>query len=152
MSPSVSAPVTSTRRIPVPNITWYGPLKGEGSVDDVVSHTAEVHDALRIHANALALSAEFLLDVLPKHRTGDAQIGVQQAKLDYWVYMHDPQNFMGAKSIEDGHWVNGYGEQRRRALGESEGPIKPEGRHHWVPGLHPMQKAVDHAVQNAKVR
>lgn len=129
-------------------------------MDDIASHQPEVVDALKHGANGIAMSAEFLLDVLPKHRMAHgpgAMIGVQQEKLDYYVYLHDPENKAGALSIEEGHWTHGYGRRRTETLGDALGPIRngrngDGGTATWVPGLHPLQKAVDHAIKTARIR
>lgn len=140
----------------MPRIEWVKPEHGEGSVDDIVSHQPEVIDALKTHAHAMAVTAEFILDTSAKHRTGAAKIDVQQEKLDYYVYLHDPENKRGALSIEEGHWTHGYDRRRNATLGDALGPIR-NGRHGdggastWVEGLHPLAKAVEHAIATRKI-
>jgi len=134
----------------MPRIYWYGPEFGKGSTHDRVSHTYPVVNSMRSHAYRMAIDARFNLDSSPEHRTGRSQIGMQQELLDFYVYLHDPENFKAAKSIEDGHWAYGYGRARREKLGDAEGPVQATSRR-WVEGLHPLQRAADAAISRSKV-
>jgi len=71
-------------------IEWYGPERGRGSVEDVVSHLPPVKSAVREKAMDMGFLAELLL--LEHRRTGAAKIRVEHApprKLDSYVYLED---------------------------------------------------------------
>ena len=135
----------------MPKIYWYGPEMGEGSTGDRVSHTYPVVNAMRSAATAIGMRAKFNLETYPQHRTGGAQIGMQQEKLDFYVYLRDPNNHAAAQGIENGHWTRGYAKRRNSTLGDAEGPIRngrdgDGGGSRWVEGLHVLRNAVDSAI------
>lgn len=70
---------------------WYGPRRGHGSVEDIVSHKRQVKDELAIQAHLIAARASSNLEVAPKHRTGESFVGVEGPgsgrRLDYYVYL-----------------------------------------------------------------
>ena len=74
-------------------IRWYGPDSGKGSVEDTVSHKPQVKAELAYQANLIAARARSNLEVSPRERTGEAQIGIDGPAngrlLDYIVYL-DP--------------------------------------------------------------
>lgn len=132
------------------------PEFGPGSVGDIAAHTTPVFNALRTVASEIHSKAS--IELLAHRDTGDAHIGVKHAaalggvtELDSYVYLQDPGNSGAAFSIENGHWVGGYAKNRGDVMGGSEGPIK-RGEGHWVPGLHPLGKAVKQAVQRGRAR
>lgn len=74
----------------VGDIEWYGPPRGKGSVEDVVSHLDPVRDAVRNKGEQMGREAEMLL--LAHHKTGKARIRVEGApprKLDTYIYLED---------------------------------------------------------------
>lgn len=136
-------------------IKWYGPRRGPGSVEDVVSHMDVVQEALEEHAQHIARDADRILDSAP-HRTGSATIQIirpPRTPLDRHVYLVDPNGFKAAASIEFGYWHatkgqagKGYYNARDEVLEGAEGPIKRGQGKNWIPGLHPISKAVQKAV------
>lgn len=86
----------------MPKIHWYGPPTGRGSVDDVVSHTVEVYDALKKHSAEIASDARATL-AMAYHRpeAERSYIGVIDAgesefgwapELDSTVYLAAPDD------------------------------------------------------------
>lgn len=72
------------------SIEWYGPARGKGSVEDIVSHMPQVRNAVHEKAMDMGFLAELLL--LEHRRTGAAKIRVEGApprKLDSYVYLED---------------------------------------------------------------
>lgn len=131
------------------------PPMGEGSVDDIVSHTAPVYRAIYTVANEMHDTAALQLNTGSRKRTGDAQIKAKHSRfhggptdLDSYVYLQDPNNSRAAFSIENGHWTG----SRKKALGDAEGPLTREQAGTWVPGLHPIGKAVAKAVSRGRSR
>ncbi len=132
------------------------PPRGEGSVDDIASHTLPVFKALA--TVAMEIHSKASLELLAHRDTGGAHIGVKHASalggitaLDSYVYLQDPNNFAAAASIENGHWVGGYAKNRNSVLGGGEGPIN-RGDGQWVPGIRPLGKAVAQAVKKGRGR
>lgn len=140
----------------MPKIEWYGPEKGQGSTGDIVSHTYPVVNAMRSGAQRIAFQAAFNLDSYPERRKanpeGHAKIGMQQEKLDFYVYLYDPRNKAAAQGIENGHWTHGYRKRRDGTLGKAEGPIR-NGKHgdgggaRWVEGLHVLRDAAISSIR-----
>lgn len=136
-------------------IQWYGPNSGHGSVEDIVSHTEVVQEAIEDHAKQIAADADRVLDGAP-HRTGESTIKIvrpPQTQLDRHVYLVDPRGFAAAASIEFGYWHatagnagKGYDLARIEMLGDQLGPIKRGQGNNWIPGLHPISKAVQRAI------
>lgn len=136
-------------------IKWYGPNSGRGSVEDVVSHLDVVQDSIEEHAGQIARDADRVLDGAP-HRTGEATIQIvrpPRTDLDRHVYLVDPRGFAAAASIEFGYWHaakgekgKGYYNARDEILEGREGPIMRGQGRNWIPGLHPIAKAVQKAV------
>lgn len=136
-------------------IQWYGPNRGRGSVEDIVSHLGVVQDAIEGHAEKIAADADRVLDGAP-HRTGEATIKIVRppaTDLDRHVYLVDPRGFAAAASIELGYWHatkgnkgGGYYVGRDDTLGGAEGPIQRGQGRNWIPGLQPIAKAVQKAV------
>ena len=96
---------------------WNGPPEGRGSVDDVVSHTEPVVNALKKHAEAIGAQAAFNLDSRARERTGNSQIYVIHQgdsfqgftpELDSHILLGDPnEGHKGHISIEIQHNVIG---------------------------------------------
>jgi hypothetical protein len=109
-------------------LRWYGPDEGKGSVEDIVSHQPQVKAELAFQANLIRARAQSNLEVRPKERTGEAQIGIdgpaQGRYLDYIVYL-DPG---GDRPGED---VKGAAidiERRHGILAEAVGRAVRRGR------------------------
>ena len=120
---------------------FNGPLKGPGSVEDVVSHLPATKAELKSASHALAARASSNLSL---HRqTGNARIGIvspPQTKLDWHVALYDAGQQDGAVdrtdnanksaiSIEMGHWQK-----------TKEGRV-------WVEGIHALGNAVNDRVR-----
>lgn len=72
------------------DIEWFGPPRGKGSVEDIVSHMPQVRDAVHDKAMDMGWLAELIL--LEHRRSGSAHIRVEGApprKLDSYVYLED---------------------------------------------------------------
>ena len=128
----------------MPNIDWYGPEYGKGGTMEKVAYTLPVAKAVRSKANAIAHRAAFLLDSRAHQRrqdkAGSAEIhvshwpnpvaanshGTTGANIDSLVYMTDPENKRGAKSIEEGHNIVDH-----------EGNVVG-----FQPGLHVLKDAI----------
>lgn len=67
---------------------WYG-RTGPGQVADIVSHSTPVQASLASHAKAIGARAENTLNTEPKTRTGDSQVYVFKADLDWYVEVRD---------------------------------------------------------------
>lgn len=118
-------------------IAWYGHgregqpdiKKGSGSVEDVVSHHADVHTALGRHQAIIAARARAELSMYRK--TGSMSIGTKgppSTKLDRYVYLTD---------ANEGNWWNS-------AVGFEFGhmaKIPKTGKEVWVPGKWIIHKA-----------
>lgn len=72
-------------------LTWYGPDRGRGSVEDIVSHKPQVKAALAYEAGLIFARAASNLEVRPETRTGEARVGIDGPGtgrlLDYIVYL-----------------------------------------------------------------
>ena len=137
----------------MPRIWWYGPKTKKGSVEDVVSYLPAVVESMRKHARRIAVDAAANLEMYPEERTKKSQIGMQQGNLDFYVYIHDPENYAAAQGIENGHWLYTY--PRTRVV-QADGTIKYERRpgppkRRWVEGLHVIQNAAEAAIRRSKV-
>lgn len=85
------------------SITWFYKRTGKGQVGEIVSYSVPVQGALSSAANGIAGRASAALESKPKVRTGDSQIDVMQADLDYYVLLKDPsvgKRHGGAAGIE----------------------------------------------------
>lgn len=137
----------------MPKIQWYGPSRGRGSVEDIVSHLDVVQDELDVHARQIARDADRVLDSAP-NRTGESQIIIVRppaTDLDRHVYLYDPRGIAASASIEFGYWHAttkgaGYNDARDDVLGDAEGPIMRGQGKNWIPGLRPLRKATQKAV------
>lgn len=106
-------------------IKWYGPNKGSGSVEDVVSHQPSVKAALGFHANIIYARASANLEFMPELRTGESQVGIdgpaQGRVLDYVIYLvsNDEGGKGAAKAIEIKHGIlaEAVGRAVRRGVG-----------------------------------
>lgn len=111
-------------------IEWYGHGRegqpdipaGAGSVEDIVSHHKDVHDALDKHQAIIAARARAGLSM--RRKTGSMSIGTKSApptSLDRYVYLTDAGEgnwWSSAVGFEYGHWA-----------------VLPKGRGKvWVPG------------------
>lgn len=119
-------------------IEWYGRgienfpdiKEGRGSVEDIVSHTREVHRALDYRQAQIAARARSNLETRARRRSGSFQIKTMQppdTMLDRYVYLIDTREdnwWQSAVSLEMGHWAGGKGEGRT-----------------WVPGMWIMHDA-----------
>ena len=120
---------------------FNGPLKGPGSVEDVVSHLPAVKAELKSSAHALGARAQSNLSL---HRqTGNARIAIvspPKTKLDWHVALYDvgaqdsvpdrtDNGNKSAISIELGHWVK-----------TKKGRV-------WVDGIHALGNAVNDRVK-----
>lgn len=115
MLSSLSAPAPNWVLLVARWIQWYGHgaeghpdiKSGNGSVEDIVTHTKVVHDSLRAHAAPIRARAASNLETRSHRRTGDAQVGMygppNGTLLDWYVYLSDPNDFKAAASIEFGH-------------------------------------------------
>lgn len=70
-------------------ITWYYDRTGPGQVADIVSHAAPVQAELQVKARGIASRASSTLESKPKTRTGDSQVHVYKADLDWYVEVRD---------------------------------------------------------------
>lgn len=114
-------------------VEWYGrgiegfpDIKtGRGSVEDIVSHTREVHRSLDAHQLQIAARARANLESRARRRSGSFQIGTlqpPQTMLDRYVYLSDTGEdnwWQSAVSLEMGHWTGKRGAENRT----------------WVPGM-----------------
>lgn len=122
-------------------LEFYGPIKGPGSVEDVVSHLPAVRSELKAQGSAIAARARSNLSL---HRdTGHARIAVvapPQTKLDWHIALYDenaqdsvPDRTDNANksaiSIELGHW------------------LKTKKGRVWVDGIHALGNAVEGRVR-----
>lgn len=120
---------------------FNGPARGDGSVEDVVSHLPAVKAELKMQAHALAARTQSNLSL---HRdTGNARVAVvspPQTKLDWHVALYDEgaqdgvpdrtdNSNKSALSIELGHWQ------------------KTKTGRVWVDGIHALGNAVDDRVK-----
>ena len=100
---------------------WYGPRRGRGSVEDVVSHQPEVKRELKYQAGLIYARAASNLETRPEVRTGEASVGLhgpeQGRFLDYVVYL-DPG---GDRPGEDTTGAALRIEQRHGILAEAVG-------------------------------
>lgn len=96
-------------------------LYGDKHVNKTTSHEEGVIGAVNGKAVEIGARAEALLNTVPKHRTGQSEIKVEQAKTDSYVILNDE----AAMSIEFGHWLTAYGEQTGK----------------FVPGLYILHNA-----------
>lgn len=78
------------------HITWFYGRTGPGQVADIVSHAAPVQASLASHAKAIGARAEHTLNTAPKTRTGDSQVNVFKADLDWYVEVRDKGMAAGA--------------------------------------------------------
>lgn len=72
------------------HIEWWYARTGPGQVADIVSHSSPVQSKLSSEAHRIAANALSILNSEAKVRTGDSQVEVEQAELDYYVYLKDP--------------------------------------------------------------
>lgn len=120
---------------------FNGPLKGSGSVEDIVSHLPAVRAELKSAGHALAARARSNLSL---HKdNGHAKVMIvspPKTKLDWHVAIVDatPPDSAGdrtdnenksAISIEMGHWV------------------KTKTGRKWVEGIHALGNAVEDRVR-----
>jgi hypothetical protein len=120
---------------------FNGPARGNGSVEDVVSHLPATKAALKMAAHKLAARTQSNLSL---HRdTGNAHVTIispPTTKLDWHVAIVDAGQRDGvadrtdnenksALSIELGHWVK-----------TKKGRV-------WVDGIHALGNAVDHLAK-----
>lgn len=81
-------------------IKWYGPRRGPGSVEDIVSHKPQVKGELAFQANLIHARASSNLEVAPKERTGESFVGIEGPssgrRLDYFVYLDAGEERKGA--------------------------------------------------------
>lgn len=82
------------------NITWYYARTGPGQVAEIVSYSTPVQSKLKAEAASRAARAAALLASMPKERTGDSQVEIEQGELDYYVKIVDPLGKGGAAGIE----------------------------------------------------
>jgi hypothetical protein len=122
-------------------IEWYGPKRGKGSVEDIVSHMPAVREEVGGRAMGMAREAAALLEAhRGRHyaRSAHPRIVVQPApprKLDWWILLEadlltkNPQAdaSSAAMGIEFGD---------RRARGDSN-----------LPGLHILGRIVGRNVR-----
>lgn len=118
---------------PVSNIQWFTPLRGKGSVEDIVSHMAPVRAA--VTGKAMGMAREATTALSRHHLTGAAHINVTLAPprtLDVYVELHDrdpggvgarPGKDRSAASIEfgwEGHdGLHILGNVMKRAIGRA---------------------------------
>ena len=86
-------------------------LKGKKYINTVVSHEKGVKDSVHDEAVMIGARAEARLN-MAKHRTGAAQIKVEQGRVDSYVVLDDE----AAMSIEFGHWLTYFGEETPRFI------------------------------------
>lgn len=103
---------------------WYGPRRGHGSVEDIVSHKRQVRDELALQAGLIHARATSNLEVAPKHRTGESFVGMEGPsggrRLDYFVYLDSgEENKVATLSIESelGIMSEAIGRSIRRGAG-----------------------------------
>jgi len=122
-------------------LEFYGPIKGPGSVEDVVSHLPAVRTELKAQGSAIAARARSHLSL--HHHTGNARIAVvapPTTKLDWHIALYDEgaqdnvpdrtdNENKSAISIELGHWQ------------------KTKNGRVWVDGIHALGDAVDERVR-----
>lgn len=120
---------------------FNGPLKGPGSVEDVVSHLPAVKAELKAQGSAIAARARSNLSL--HHDTGNARIAVispPKTKLDWHVALYDSgtqdsvpdrtdNGNKSALAIELGHWQK-----------TKKGRV-------WVDGIHALGNAVEDRVR-----
>lgn len=84
------------------------PRRGNGSVEDVVSHLPKTKAALATGAYELASRGQARLESLPKHRTGRSRVKVTKRDLDYVVVLEEGEHGKGgAVGIEARHNILG---------------------------------------------
>lgn len=80
----------------VSNIEWFGPDRGEGSVEDIVSHLGPTRKA--VHKKAISMGREAEVLLAAHHRLGHASIQVDRFRgpngpgartPDWYVYLQD---------------------------------------------------------------
>lgn len=109
-------------------IRWYGPNRGRGSVEDVVSHQPQVKAALKFHAGLIYARAASNLEIKPELRTGQSQVGIEGPAngrlLDYVVTLNaggpgDEGTVAAAFGIEQHHGIlaEAVARARRRGVG-----------------------------------
>lgn len=109
-------------------IKWYGPDRGRGSVEDVVSHQPQVKAELASQAMLIYARAASNLETKPRLRTGESSVGIhgpaQGRYLDYIVYLSaggegDEGTADAASGIERTHGIlaEAVGRAIRRGAG-----------------------------------
>lgn len=91
------------------HIQWWYARTGPGQVADIVSHAAPVQSKLSSEAHRIGGKASSILSTEPKVRTGDSQVKVYQADLDWYVTLDDSagEGRGGAAGIEERFGVLG---------------------------------------------
>lgn len=84
------------------HIHWWYARTGPGQVADIVSHAAPVQAKLSAKAHVIGAKASAILNSEPKIRTGDSQVKVHKADLDWYVTLDDSagEGKGGAAGIE----------------------------------------------------
>lgn len=135
---------------------FNGPLKGPGSVEDVVSHLPAVRSELKAQASAIAARAQSNLSL---HRdNGDAKITTLSpptTKLDWYVALHDAEDGSAFGETEDNRafgpqnsGVDQSPNKNRSALSIELGHwVKTKKGRKWVDGIHALGNAVDDRVK-----
>lgn len=103
---------------------WYGPKKGRGSVEDIVSHKPQVKAELAYQAALIYARAASNLEVKPRERTGQSTVQIEGPSsgrlLDWAVFLDAGENDKGASyGIEEEH--NILGEAIGRAIRRGKG-------------------------------
>lgn len=103
---------------------WYGPNKGSGSVEDIVSHKPQVKAELAYQASLIYARAASNLEVRPRERTGQSTVQLEGPasgrRLDWVVFLDGGENDKGASfGIEKEH--NILGEAIGRAIRRGSG-------------------------------
>lgn len=84
------------------HIEWWYARTGPGQVADIVSHSSPVQSKLSSEAHRIGANALAILNSEPKTRTGDSQVKVYKADLDWYVSLDDSagEGRGGAAGIE----------------------------------------------------
>lgn len=120
---------------------FNGPLKGPGSVEDVVSHLPAVKAELKAQGSAIAARARSNLSL--HHDTGNARIAVispPKTKLDWHVALYDS----GAQDSVPDRTDNGNKSALAIELGHWQ---KTKKGRVWVDGIHALGNAIEDRVR-----
>lgn len=135
---------------------FNGPVRGPGSVEDVVSHLPAIKSELKAQASAVAARARSNLSL---HRdTGSAKISVVSpptTKLDWYIALHDPDNGEALGETEDDRAFGPQNEGVDRSPNKNRSALSIELGHWvktkkgrvWVDGIHALGNAVDDRVR-----